>query len=372
MKPVRRETSIFNVSAIDLFASALGAFMIVSFVLIPYFPNTGQVPPVPVAPPSDPEPTAGISPAELEALQNRLTRAEAALDTALARERALAQALDEEQARAQDLPPDPGATSRISPAELEALRDRLARAETAVDVARARERELAQALDETRARERELVLALDEAASSVQKLPSIDLIIALDTTSSMLGEVASLREEIAGLAELLATLTEDAAVGIIDFKDRCDPSTALRIAPLQRIDRRSVPRLTAFARSMRAGSSSCNTSSDEDYAEALRAAVSADWRADSVLRSIVMISDNPAHVDLQAQAITDARRFARRPGARHTVASVFVDTSATSAGYPPDTESFMQRVAQAGRGQFVRANENASLSVTILRAIIDD
>ena len=358
MKPVRRETSIFNVSAIDLFASALGAFMIVSFVLIPYFPNTGQVPPVPVAPPSDPEPTAGISPAEIESLQNRLTRAEAALDTALARERALAQALDEAHARAQDLPPDPGATSRISPAELEALRNRLARAETAVDVARARERELAQ--------------ALDEAASSVQKLPSIDLIIALDTTSSMLGEVASLREEIAGLAELLATLTEDAAVGIIDFKDRCDPSTALRIAPLQRIDRRSVPRLTAFARSMRAGSSSCNTSSDEDYAEALRAAVSADWRADSALRSIVMISDNPAHVDLQAQAIADARRFARRPGARHTVASVFVDTSATSAGYPPDTESFMQRVAQAGRGQFVRANENASLSVTILRAIIDD
>ena len=358
MKPVRRETSIFNVSAIDLFASALGAFMIVSFVLIPYFPNTGQVPPVPVAPPSDPEPTAGISPAEIESLQNRLTRAEAALDTALARERALAQALDEAHARAQDLPPDPGATSRISPAELEALRNRLARAETEVDVARARERELAQ--------------ALDEAASSVQKLPSIDLIIALDTTSSMLGEVASLREEIAGLAELLATLTEDAAVGIIDFKDRCDPSTALRIAPLQRIDRRSVPRLTAFARSMRAGSSSCNTSSDEDYAEALRAAVSADWRADSALRSIVMISDNPAHFDLQAQAIADARSFARRPGAKHTVSSVFVDTSEFSAGHPPDTELFMQRVAQAGRGQFVRANENASLSVTILRAIIED
>ena len=31
----------------------------------------------------------------------------------------------------------------------------------------------------------------------------------------------------------------------------------------------------------------------------------------------------------------------------------------------------MQRVAQAGGGQFVRADENASLSVTILRAVFD-
>ena len=32
----------------------------------------------------------------------------------------------------------------------------------------------------------------------------------------------------------------------------------------------------------------------------------------------------------------------------------------------------MQRVARAGRGQFVRADENTSLSVTILRAVFDD
>ena len=42
----------------------------------------------------------------------------------------------------------------------------------------------------------------------------------------------------------------------------------------------------------------------------------------------------------------------------------------TGPGYP-DAASFMQRVAEAGRGQFVRADENASLSVTILRAVFD-
>ena len=227
-------------------------------------------------------------------------------------------------------------------------------------------------LDAAHARERELARALDAATSSVQMLPPIDLIIALDTTSSMTGEVASLREEIAGLSALLADLTEDAAVGIIDFKDGCGRQPALRVAPLQRIDRQSVRRLAAFARSMRPGSAACNVTADEDYAEALRAAVDADWRDDSEHRSIVLISDNPAHANLRRQAIADAGRFARRPGARHTVSAVFVDTSLTAGPGYPDAAAFMQRVAQAGGGRFVRADENASLSVTILRAIFDD
>ena len=166
-------------------------------------------------------------------------------------------------------------------------------------------------------------------------------------------------------------MTEDAAVGIIDFKDRCDPATALRVAPLRRIDQQSVRFLTAFARSMSAASSPCNEMPAEDYAEALRAAVGAGWRANTERRSIVMISDNPAHADRRGQAISDARSFASRPGARHTVSAVFVDTSATGPQHP-DTASFMRRVAEAGQGQFVPANENASLSLTILHALFDD
>ncbi|MYK86912.1 MAG: hypothetical protein F4018_00310 [Acidobacteria bacterium] len=355
MKPTRRELSIFSVSAIDLFASALGAFVVVAFVLLPHFPNTGDAPAAPV-PPADPPAPAGLSPAELETLRGQATRTEAELDAARRREQKLAQALDDARTRTAP-PPAPDPQDPISPAELAALRSRIEQAETELDAAQARERELAR--------------ALDAATSSVQSLPPIDLIIALDTTSSMTGEVASLREEIAGLSELLVDLTEDAAVGIIDFKDGCGRQPALRVAPLQRIDRQSVRRLAAFARSMRPGSAACNVTADEDYAEALRAAVNADWRDDSEHRSIVMISDNPAHADLRRQAVADAGRFARRPGARHTVSAVFVDTSMTAGPGYPDAAACMQRVAWAGGGRFVRADENASLSVTILRAIFD-
>ena len=110
---------------------------------------------------------------------------------------------------------------------------------------------------------------------------------------------------------------------------------------------------------------------DEDCAEALRAAVDADWRDDSEHRSIVIVSDNLAHANVRRQAIADAGRFARRPGAQHTVSAVFVDTSMTAGPDYPDAAAFMQRGARAGGGRFVRADENAALSVTILRAVFD-
>lgn len=282
MKRIRRESSIFSVSAVDLFASALGAFIVVAFVLLPYFPNTGD--------------------------------AEAN--------------------------------------EVDALRARAAQAEAERDAAR-----------------RALEQARETGSSTARVLPPIDLVIALDTTGSMTGEVASLREEIAGLAELLVDMTEDAAIGIIDFKDGCGGAPALRIAPLQPVNRSSVRRLRTFAQSMRAGSASCNTTPDEDFAEALRAAAASAWRPGSDRRSIVLIGDNPAHAHLRDQAIADARGFAARSGALHTVSTVFVDPRYNTLRSYPDTASFLRRVAASGGGQFVRSSENVSFSVMVLRAI---
>jgi len=42
MKKVNREINIFSMSALDLFASALGAFILLGVLLLPYFPNTGD------------------------------------------------------------------------------------------------------------------------------------------------------------------------------------------------------------------------------------------------------------------------------------------------------------------------------------------
>ena len=44
MKKATREINIFSMSALDLFASALGAFILITVMLFPYFPNTGDSP----------------------------------------------------------------------------------------------------------------------------------------------------------------------------------------------------------------------------------------------------------------------------------------------------------------------------------------
>ena len=44
MKKLNREINVFSMSALDLFASALGAFIILGVMLLPYFPNTGDSP----------------------------------------------------------------------------------------------------------------------------------------------------------------------------------------------------------------------------------------------------------------------------------------------------------------------------------------
>jgi len=44
MKKRSRDINIFSMSALDLFASALGAFILLGVLLLPYFPNTGDSP----------------------------------------------------------------------------------------------------------------------------------------------------------------------------------------------------------------------------------------------------------------------------------------------------------------------------------------
>ena len=64
MKKRSRELSIFSMSALDLFASALGAFILITIVLLPFFPNLNM---------------SGQEKAELEQAQAELEQAKAEL-----------------------------------------------------------------------------------------------------------------------------------------------------------------------------------------------------------------------------------------------------------------------------------------------------
>ena len=114
MKKRSREISIFSMSALDLFASALGAFILITIVLLPFFPNLNM---------------AGQAQAELEQVQAELAQAQAELVQAkaeLEREKAkLAQAKAElERAKANA----PKTESQLAK-QVEALQQELERAQ---------------------------------------------------------------------------------------------------------------------------------------------------------------------------------------------------------------------------------------------------
>ena len=87
MKKRSRELNIFSMSALDLFASALGAFILITIVLLPFFPNLNL---------------SGQAEAELEQAEAELEQAEAELEQAkaeLEKEKAQKAKLAREKAR---------------------------------------------------------------------------------------------------------------------------------------------------------------------------------------------------------------------------------------------------------------------------------
>ena len=83
MRARSREINIFSMAALDLFASALGAFILVAVVLFPYFPNTGD----------SPERLAEIR-AQSEEIQNRLRASQAHLGVCETQKQEVQSALD--------------------------------------------------------------------------------------------------------------------------------------------------------------------------------------------------------------------------------------------------------------------------------------
>ena len=276
MKSRSREINVFSMSALDLFASALGAFILISIVLMPYFLR--------------------VEPEEIQRLSRALTEA------------------------------------------------RDAQAETERENARLRQ---------------ELQALLDAPTFT---FPNLDIVIALDTTGSMQDEVSGLRDEIDQFARLMLVMAPALGIGVIDFKDRCEGSNAVREFPLRLVSSAGMSGLRSFTRSMIAGSASCNQDQPEALHMALDAAIASNWRAESEARVVVVISDNPAYPEWQAHAISAARAFAAR-GPQHKVSTVHERTGGSLGG----TTEFLRRLADSGNGNFTGGG--GSFTATMLFAL---
>ena len=143
-------------SALDLFASALGAFILIAIVIFPYFPNTnraagGRPPPVPAPPPPVPAPAVER---QLEEIRRQLAEAQ----SLLAEAREEARGREEIRDRLVEVERELSASrARLADAaadarDLEEIRDRLVVAQGRLATAQERERNLQTALQDERRR----------------------------------------------------------------------------------------------------------------------------------------------------------------------------------------------------------------------------
>ncbi len=337
MKRRSKEINIFSISALDLFASGMGAFILITIILIPYFPNEAP-----------PEEVVAALKAERDTAQARVDGVQTQLDLAQANLQECRNNEDQCLQNAQALE-----------AQIAALTEQLAAAQNTESGLQQcqttlKQCEIKQAITQAE---------LDEIKNAPKlQFPPLDLVIALDSTRSMGDEVAGIKSEIRQLLKLLTALSADVGIGIINFKDRCDfPSVTA--FPLQKMTSSNLSSISRFTNGITTGSGECNEDQPEAFAQALSKAVSMPWRSVTKVKVIVIITDNPAYPEFENKAIASARRFASQ-GAGFHVSTVHANNVASE----PNTVQFLKSVARAGKGEFVGGG-GGSFTATILLAI---
>ena len=262
MKKRSREINVFSISALDLFASALGAFILMSLIFMVFFAMTSQ---------------------------------ESGQDDDIAA--ALAECRDLLA----------GSVNRTA---LESCRAQLAQA-------REQQEALAEQLDQAREQQEALAEQLDQA-----QVPHLDVVICLDITGSMRDHITGLKQEVSDLARVLDALAPSAALGVVAYGDiRYDRVTHTH--PI--VNTSSMASLRSFVETLESGlgmGSGSNDDAPEAVDTALAEAVAMNWRAESERRYIIVITDAGAYPQKESSAYERARRFAM-PGNQY-VSTVMV------------------------------------------------
>jgi hypothetical protein len=297
----RQSMDILSVSALDLFASALGTFMLLVIMLFPYYLKESVREAEEEQAVSDQ--AAAVS--TLETLKARLTQARADAEAA---ETARSAAEDRQKKAAENAA---AARGRLAAAEAEAVQTpRIAPPPTPE-------------------RKRHGALKIDD----------LDVVFVVDATGSMKHEIADVQANLIGIVRVLSRLSTSLRVGFVAFKDRGDEFVT-RSFPLSAMDAANAERLVLFVGALNAKGGG---DVPEPVDAALLDAVNMAWRRDA-LGQIIIVGDAPVHAARLRDTLGLAESF-HRSGSGRTVSTIFT-------GNDRGVESFFSQLARAGGGDF--------------------
>ncbi|CAA7617165.1 vWA domain-containing protein [Magnetospirillum sp. SS-4] len=251
----RPELSVFGLSALDLFASGMGAFVLLAVLLFPHFRK--------------------IEPVLSETRQ--MVRD--------ARDAVAAAAVAEAQARQ--------AGQRAGAAARQAAQ---AASETAdLDAETAR-------LEAKEARTTQ-VLARCQATVAKLDIRSMDLVLAFDSTGSMADAMADMRRSLAGVVRVLHQMVPDLRIGLVTFRD--DASFVTRSMPLTPMDDSGIAQALSWLKAQGADGGT----GPRAVEKGLAAVAALSWR--DVRRVVVLIGDDPDDDSAPHAAEAVARSLSR-------------------------------------------------------------
>jgi hypothetical protein len=313
----RQPLEMLTISALDIFASALGVFMLISILMFPYY----------LKQPSLEVELAGAQ-AELAAAADDVVHARQAIADATA-ERTAAEAAV--------------AAARARLSEAEAAAARAAQEPEPAQVAAPAEPETAG--------EQKIRIAIAD----------LDLVFVMDTTGSMGPELVDLQANLIGIIRVLSRLASSLRIGFVAFKDRGDVYLT-RVYPLQRMNDAHVAELVDFVNGLRAQGGGDDP---EPVDEALKAALAMPWRADAQGR-IIVVGDAPAHPHRHRQTLDLAEQFHRSSPGKQAPRRVSAIYTGDSLAFRP----FFEQLAVAGGGDL--SAHQGQMIESVLLSVLND
>jgi von Willebrand factor type A domain len=313
--PRRRTMEMFSISALDLFASALGTFILLAILLFPFYLRQPSV-----------EADLHGARAELAASGESLREAERTAETTAQRKAQATAALAEARERLQQAQTEAAAAAE----ELERLGIEAATTEQPTT----------------------------ERQPTPLAINDLDLVFVMDTTGSMRNELADVQANLFGVIRVLARLAPSLRVGFVAFKDR-GAAYVTRDFPLSPMTQDNVAKVIRFVGEM---SAEGGGDDPEPVDEALAVATAMPWRADAQ-GQIIVIGDAPTRPSGRGHALALAQQFrlsAPDRGLPRTVSTIYTGPASSA-------QMFFEEVARAGGGEFSAYQgqiiENVLLSV---------
>ncbi len=316
----RRTLDLLSISALDLFASALGVFVLMAVLLFPFYLKQPSIE------------------AELQGAQAQMSAAGMALTEA---RRAATEAAEER-----------GSTDEL-----------MARAVDELQQAEASKAEAEQMLAEAAARSRELgelTASLNEELASIA-IADLDLVFVMDTTGSMRREIADIQANLLGIVRILHRLAPTLNVGFVAFRDRGEEYVT-RAFPLSPMTGNNLPRIQAFVEELRARGGDDHP---ESVGVAVEEAIAMNWRDDAQGR-IVVIGDAPDRPNVVPRIFSMARQFqdsAPSDDLPRLVSAIFTQSNR------PGGRQFYQALADAGGGDYV--DHKGQMMESVLLSVLD-